>query len=262
MLGKCLLAGALVAISGCGAKALGGPPIDGSPPDGAQPLSCIDTVEHGCQAPACPLDWSAATANLDCTNGIFYSAQCGGYNVLRYVSTNVSQVDPYQTSAYYSRATGQLVARTLATVGPDPVCELGPASGFVVPDCVGSTFVSLCSTDAGAGGQDARSADALTFPAPFTDAGCTGDPRTLVLYCETPDQLLGNDAGRVVTSPADCPPSSVLASPSPCAVGEGSCCVTPACGPQIQGFSVPSSTPDASATENRCCYLAQMVCGV
>jgi hypothetical protein len=262
MLGKCLFVAGVVAISGCGAKPLGGQqPIDGSPPDGAQPMSCTDTVEHGCQTQGCSKDWSAAISNLDCTNGTYDSAQCGGYNVLRYMSTNVSMVDPYQTNAYYSQATGQLVAITLRTIGPASDCELGPATGFVVPDCAGSVFVSLCSFDAGAG-PDARPADAASYPAPFTDAGCTADPRTLVLYCETPDQLLGTDAGRVVTSPADCPPSSVLASPSPCGAGEGSCCVTPACGPQIQEFSVPSSTPDASATENRCCYLAQVVCGV
>jgi hypothetical protein len=111
-------------------------------------------------------------------------------------------------------------------------------------------------------GQDARPADASTYPPPFGDAGCSGDPRFLVLYCETIDQLLGTDAGAVVTSLADCPPSSVLASPSPCAVGEGSCCVTPTCGPQIQTVSVSPPTPDASATENRCCYLALVACGV
>jgi hypothetical protein len=262
MSGKYLLGAGLVAISGCGAKPLGGQPaIDGSLPDAAQPLSCTDTVEHGCQAPACASDWSAAIANLDCSNGTYASAQCAGYNVLRYTSTNVSQVDPYQTNAYYSEVTGRLVASTLKAIGADAGCELGPATGFLVPDCSGSVFVSLCSTDAGAG-QDARPADATPFPPPFVDAGCSGDPRVLGLYCATPDQLLGTDAGAVVTSPADCPPSSVLASPSPCTVGEGSCCVTPACGPQIQGFSVQASSPDASATENRCCYLAQMVCGV
>jgi hypothetical protein len=174
----------------------------------------------------------------------------------------VSQVDPYQTNSYYSEATGVLVASTLQTVGPNIDCGIGPASGFVVPDCGGSDFVSLCAIDAGDAGPDARPADAATFPPPFVDAGCSGDPRLLVLQCETPDQLLGADAGRVVTSPTDCPPSSVLASPSPCAVGEGSCCRTPACGPQIEGFSVPSSTQDASVIEIRCCYLVEVVCGV
>jgi hypothetical protein len=260
MSGRCFVLVGLIAISGCGSKLQSGKPgSDGSAPDAAQPVSCTDTVEHGCQTPTCALDWTTAIAKVDCTNGTYYSAECGGYNVLRFVSTNVTQVDPYQTNSYYSQTLGLLVATTLQTIGPNIDCGLGPAGGFVVPDCAGSVFASLCPTDAG---SDARPSDASAFPPPFMDAGCGGDPRFLTVYCETPDQLLGTDAGRAVTSPADCPPSSVLASPSPCAVSEGSCCRTPACGPQIEAVSVPSSTSDASATENRCCYLAQLVCGV
>ena len=138
--------------------------------------------------------------------------------------------------------------------GPVSCTDAGEL-GCQSPPCV----LALCPTDAG---SDARRADAAAFPPPFMDAGCSGDPRLLVLYCETPDQLLGTDAGRAVTSFADCPPPSVLASPASCSVGEGSCCKTHVCGPQIEASSVPSSTPDASATENRCCYLAQLVCGV
>jgi hypothetical protein len=138
----------------------------------------------------------------------------------------------------------------------------GPARGFVVPDCGGAASGSSCPVDDGGAGQDARPADANSYPPPFADAGCTGDPRNLVLYCETLDQLLGTDAGAAVTSVADCPPESVLASPQPCALGEGSCCMTPACGPQIEQVGVSLPTPDASGTENRCCYLVQVVCGV
>jgi len=272
MSGRWLVLVGLIAISGCGSNLQSGQAgsdgsssdgaqagSDGSSSDGAQSVSCTDTVEHGCQTSTCALDWTTAIANVDCANGTYSSAQCGGYDVLRYLSTNVSLVDPYQTYAYYSQTLGLLVASTSQSIGPYAECELGPAGGFVAPDCQDSIFVSLCKTDAGSG---AGRADAGAFPPPFTDAGCSGDPRFLTLYCETPDQLLGTDAGRAVTSPADCPPSSVLASPSPCAVSEGSCCRTPACGPKIEAFSVPASTPDGSATENRCCYLAQFVCGV
>ena len=272
MSGRCLLVAGLMAISGCGSKLQSGTPgsdgsssdgaqpgHDGSSSDGAQPVSCTDTVEHGCQTSACAVDWTTAIANVDCANGTYASAQCGGYDVLRFLNTNVGQVDPHQTYAYYSQTLGLLVASTSQSIGPYVECALGPAGGFVVPDCAESSFVSLCETDAGSG---VGRADAGAFPPPFTDAGCIGDPRLLTVYCETSDQLLGTDAGRAVTSPADCPPSSVLASPSPCAVGEGSCCRTPACGPRIEAVSAPASAPDASATENRCCYLAQIVCGV
>jgi hypothetical protein len=150
MLLRCFVLVGLTAVSGCGSQLQSGKPgNDGSMPDGAQALSCGDTVEHGCQSSTCALDWNTANANLDCANGTYFSAQCGGYDVLRYLSTNESLVDPYQTNAYYSQSTGLLVANTLQSTGPYVGCGLGPMGGFVVPDCPASVFASLCPTDAG-----------------------------------------------------------------------------------------------------------------
>ena len=253
----------LIAASGCASKLQGGKPAtDGSSHDGGHPLSCPDTVEHGCQSSTCALDWTTAIANVNCANGMYYSAECGGYDVLRFVSTNVSQVDSYQTNAYYSQPLGLLVASTLQSTGPNVECGLGPAGGFVVPDCEGSAFVSLCPTDAG---TDVRQADAGTFPPPFTDAGCSGEPRLLTLYCETPDQLLGTDAGRGVTSPAEPARPRVswrLRRPAPLARAVVARRRTVVRG--LKRFSVYLSIQrlDAAAMENRCCYLAQVVCGV
>lgn len=174
MLGRWFIVVGLIALSGCTSQLQSGKPAsDGSSSDGGQPLSCPDTVEHGCQTPACVLEWNTAIANVDCANGRYYSAQCSGYDVLRYVRTNASQVDPYQTNAYYSQTLGLLVASTLQSIGPNAECEFGPADGFVVPNCAGSVFVSLCPADAGV---DARRADAGAFPPSFADAGCSGDP--------------------------------------------------------------------------------------
>jgi hypothetical protein len=115
--------------------------------------------------------------------------------------------------------------------------------------------------------EELRSSDHNDAAAPlFGDAACDASAQSFaVLQCFAEEDLSGYEAGNQMN------PSGVWTCPSldelaaffrPCSVGEGSCCRTPLCGPDVRQLPPRLSGPDAAATEQRCCYLLQEVCGV
>jgi hypothetical protein len=96
------------------------------------------------------------------------------------------------------------------------------------------------------------------------DAGAS-EARELVLECFLRDQLPGYEAGTAASAsePWSCPSvDEYLAASPPCGFGEGSCCITPRCGPDVRQPPPELSTPDAAAKNQQCCYLVREVCGV